>query len=197
MTQRTADYFEPLADALASAGVRHSPTELHGVICGLLSTGAGGQDAELLGMLAAHSELVGQWPAEAAQGFVALRDLAASGYAGETLELALLLPDDDEELGVRVAALAQWCEGFLVGFGTGSAGVRDSDLAPGLQEALSDLAAVSQADLPEENSPEEEAMFEQIAEHCRMAALMIFTEIVMVSRKASAGEAADTPPVRH
>lgn len=197
MTQRTVDYFEPLADALASAGVRHSPTELHGVICGLLSTGAGGQDAELLGMLAAHSELVGQWPAEAAQGFVALRDLAASGYAGETLELALLLPDDEEELGVRVAALAQWCEGFLVGFGTGSAGVRDSDLAPGLQEALSDLAAVSQADLPEENSPEEEAMFEQIAEHCRMAALMIFTEIVMVSRKAAAGDGADTPPVRH
>ena len=197
MTQRTADYFEPLADALASAGVRHSPTELHGVICGLLSTGAGGQDAELLGMLAAHSELVGQWPAEAAQGFVALRDLAASGYAGETLELALLLPDDEEELGVRVAALAQWCEGFLVGFGTGSAGVRDSDLAPGLQEALSDLAAVSQADLPEENSPEEEAMFEQIAEHCRMAALMIFTEIVMVSRKAATGDGADTPPVRH
>ncbi|MBZ2189157.1 UPF0149 family protein [Alcanivorax sp. JB21] len=197
MTQRTADYFEPLADALASAGVRHSPTELHGVICGLLSTGAGGQDAELLGMLAAHSELVGQWPAEAAKGFVALRDLAASGYAGETLELALLLPDDDEELGVRVAALAQWCEGFLVGFGTGSAGVRDSDLAPGLQEALSDLAAVSQAELPEENSPEEEAMFEQIAEHCRMAALMIFTEIVMVGRKTPAGEGADTPPVRH
>ena len=197
MTQRTADYFEPLADALASAGVRHSPAELHGVICGLLSTGAGGQDAELLGMLAAHSELVGQWPAEAAKGFITLRDLAASGYAGETLELALLLPDDDEELGVRVAALAQWCEGFLVGFGTGSAGVRDSDLAPGLQEALSDLAAVSQADLPEENSPEEEAMFEQIAEHCRMAALMIFTEIVMVSRKASAGAGAETPPVRH
>lgn len=195
MPATTAEYFEPLADALATAGVRHSPSELHGVICGLLSTGLGSQDAELLGVLAAHTEMTGQWPAAASEALLAVRDLAREAYTGEDMELALLLPEDDEELGNRVAALAQWCEGFLVGFGTGSAGTRDADLAPGLQEALSDIAAISQVGLPEDSSDEEEAMFEQVAEHCRMAAMMVFTELALTHRASSAPQG--KPPVQH
>ncbi|WP_111657659.1 UPF0149 family protein [Isoalcanivorax indicus] len=194
MTKGTADYFEPLVDALGQSGVRHSPAELHGVICGLLSTGSGGHDAELLGVLGAHAELGGQWPATVSSTLLTLRDLAAEGLAGDDMELVLLLPDDAEELGQRVAALAQWCEGFLVGFGTGSAGLRDSELPAGLQEALSDLAAISQVGLPEENSDDEESMFAQIAEHTRMAALMVFTEMVMARERKARG---DTPPVTH
>lgn len=196
MAQGTADYFEPLMDALGQAGVRHSPAELHGVVCGLLSTGSGRHDAEVLGVLGAHAELGGQWPAEVSASLLALRDLAAEGFAGESMELVLLLPDDGEELGQRVAALAQWCEGFLVGFGTGSAGLKDSELPAGLQEALSDLAAISQVGLPEENSDDEEEMFAQISEHTRMAALMVFTEMVM-ARDQSKAPGTTTPPVTH
>ena len=195
MPATTAEYFEPLADALAAAGVRHSPSELHGVVCGLLSTGTGTQDAELLGVLAAHSELASPWPAAASGALLAVRDLAREAYTGEDMELTLLLPDEEDELGERVAALAQWCEGFLVGFGTGSAGTRDADLAPGLQEALSDIAAISQVGLPDDDSDEEEAMFEQVAEHCRMAAMMVFTELALTHRAASAPK--DEPPVQH
>lgn len=195
MPRTTAEFFEPLADALASAGVRHGPAELHGVICGLLSTGLGSVDAELLGMLAAHTDLDGQWSADAATALLAVRDLAKQAYTGDDLELALLLPDDDEELGGRVAALGQWCEGFLVGFGTGSAGKRDTDLAPGLQEALSDIAAISQVALPEDGSEEEEQMFEQVAEHARMAAMMVFTELALAARPDAPAPAG--PVVKH
>jgi uncharacterized protein len=191
MTDAHSDLFHPLAEALAHAGVRHSPSELHGVICGLLSTGIETEAPALLGVLASHADLAGGWPAGAADLLVTLRDEAVSAFDGDGLDLALLLPGDDEELALRVAALAQWCEGFLTGFGTGSAGVRDADLAPALQEAIADLAAVSQVDEPEADGEDEEALFSQVTEHCRMAALMVFTEWQLRLRKP----AADKPTV--
>ena len=48
--------FEVLAQGLAAAGVAHSPSELQGVLAGLLATGHGGQDQEVLGVLAAHAD---------------------------------------------------------------------------------------------------------------------------------------------
>lgn len=194
MTDTDNDLFQPLAEALGHAGVRHSPSELHGVICGLLSTGIETEAPELLGVLASHVDLTGSWPARAADLLVSLRDQAVSAFDGDGLDLALLLPDDDEELALRVAALGQWCEGFLTGFGTGSAGVKDAELAPALQEAIADLAAVSQVDAPDDDGEEEEALLSQVTEHCRMAALMVFTEWQL---KARAPAKTDAPVIKH
>ncbi|MDF1628262.1 MAG: YecA family protein [Alcanivoracaceae bacterium] len=188
MTDTDSDLFQPLAEALSHAGVRHSPSELHGVICGLLSTGIETEAPELLGVLASHVDLTDSWPARAADLLVGLRDQAVSAFDGDGLDLALLLPDDDEELALRVAALGQWCEGFLTGFGTGSAGVKDAQLAPSLQEAIADLAAVSQVDVPDGDGEEEEALLSQVTEHCRMAALMVFTEWQLKARVPAKSE---------
>lgn len=189
------DHYELLVQSLGAAGVAHSPSELQGVIAGLLATGHGGSDAEVLGALAAHADLQQGFDQTLSQHLLALRDQAQKGYEGTGLDLALMLPDEDEDLGLRVAAVGQWCEGFLVGFGTGSANTHDKDLPTGIQEALSDLAAISQVDAPDGQGDEEEDMFEQVADHCRMAALMIYTELVMRGQKAKTEE--DTPPIRH
>ena len=109
----------------------------------------------------------------------------------------MLLPPEQEELGLRVAALGQWCEGFLVGFGTASAGLRDADLSPGLQEALSDLSAISQVSTPDDDGDEEEGMFEQVAEHARMAAIMVFTELALRQRRHTSQAPSQDPPTRH
>lgn len=175
----TEELYEPLSEALDEAGVDNHASEVHGVICGLLSTGVSAEDAELQGLLASHTELTGNWTPEAKQLFAELRDLARDGFLGGGMDLALLLPRDDTELPARVEALGRWTEGFLVGFGTGTAGMKDSDLPPALQEALSDLSAISNVEVPEEDEEEEEALFAQVAEHTRMAALMVFTELVM------------------
>jgi hypothetical protein len=191
--QSTPEFYQPLAETLARAGVAHSPAELHGVICGLLSTGFTEDDPGLLGVLAAHVDLDGHWSEEARQLLLGLRDQVRQAYEGEGLDLVLLLPEH-EELEIRVATLGHWCEGFLAGFGTGSAGVRDADLPTGLQEALSDLVAVSHVELPADDGAEEEDMFEQVSEHCRVAAMMIFTELALRARQSSKQE---KPVTRH
>jgi uncharacterized protein YgfB (UPF0149 family) len=189
--------FNQLARVFAGAGIAHSPSELHGVICGLLATGHGVDDAPLLGILAAHAELPQGFPDALTAELIDCRDSAHEGFSDTGLELALLLPDDDEDLGLRVAALGQWSEGFLIGFGTGAAGMSDSQLSPGVQEALSDLAAVSQIDTPEEHGEEEESLLEQVTEHCRMAALMIYTDLVMKPIDDPAPPPPGDAPTRH
>lgn len=190
--------FEVLAQALAAAGIAHSPSELQGLAAGLLATGHGGRDEELLGVLASHVDFEPgqQFEASLAGMLVAMRDGLADGFVDTGLALHLLLPADEDDLGLRVAAIAQWCEGFLVGFGTGSANTHDKDLSPGVQEALSDLAAISQVETPDADGDEEEDMFEQVAEHCRMSALMIYTDLVM-RREGKPEAPASKPPTRH
>lgn len=190
--------FESCARAFASAGVAHSPSEVQGVICGLLATGHGRRDDELLGVLAAHVELPSGFDNDVSALLLGCRDQALAAFADTGLDLTLLLPEDEEDLGLRVAALGQWSEGFLVGFGTGAAGTSDSALSMGIQEALSDLAAISQVATPEDDDPEGEDMFEQVAEHCRMAALMIYTELVMkAERKGQPELKPGTSPRQH
>lgn len=190
--------FDVMVRMLSTAGIAHSPSELHGVICGLLATGQGRETPSLLATLATHAEQPAGVPEPLSAALLECRDSALAGFSGASLDLALLLPPGDEELGLRVAALAQWCEGFLVGFGTGAAGISDSALSPGIQEALSDLAAISQVETPEEEGDEQEHLLEEVAEHCRMSALMIYTDLVMkpASAKAQKTQPSGTP-TRH
>lgn len=186
--------FDSIALQLRQAGVKHSPSELHGLQCGLLATGHGQADAEVLGVMAAHADLPGGFPQELADNLLLLRKLSAAGFDDQQMALPVFLPDDDEELGVRVAAIGQWAEGFLVGFGTGCANTRDSDLSTAVQEALSDLAAISQVALPDDDGEEEEEMLIHIVDHCRMATLMIHAELVL---KPDTSTPASPAPVTH
>lgn len=191
----TDEWFQPLAEVLNGLGVQQSPSELQGVICGLLGAGVSPEDAELEGLLAAHVQVTDAWPESAALAFAALRDQAHEGLVGDDLDLAILLPADDVDLRDRVAALGQWCEGFLTGFGTGTAGMNDNDFTPSLQEALSDLAAVSNVEIPREADDELETLFEQVAEHVRVAALMVYTEMVLRDRSKPSRD--NGPATRH
>ena len=194
--------FDELARAAAQAGIPNSPSELHGVVCGLLATGHGHEDNALLGTLAAHAEQPEGLPPALSRALIDWRDQTMEGFSGTGLELPLLLPADEDDLALRVAALGPWREGFLVGCGPGAAGVADTELSPGAPEAPSGLPAVRPVTPPEGPGQDEERMFEQVAEHCRMSALMIYTDLVMkqqAAKKPGPGDAAEpeTPPTRH
>lgn len=191
------EMFEALARALADAGAHTSPAELHGVSVGLLSGQADTAPAQVLSVLASHAEQANFAP-PAAQVLVAALERARSELTGEGLGLSLVLPADEEDLGLRVAALAQWCEGFLNGFGLASAGLTDRDLSPGLQEALSDLAAISQVETPDDEGEEQEELFAQVFEHVRMAATLVFTELALKQRQKSGDNSpAGAGPAQH
>ncbi len=91
-------------------------------------------------------------------------------------QLQLLLPDDDTELAQRTQALAQWCHGFLLGFG--SAGIDpEAEFSSEQAEALRDLAAIVQATVDEDRDEEfQEIDFVELEEYVRIVALNFYED---------------------
>lgn len=197
MTTNESDLFAPLAAVLATEAPRLNPSELQGVICGLLAAGMTAEEPELCGVLASHAGLRDGWSSAATQIFSTLRQRAWDAFHGDTLELSLLLPDEQQPLAERVAALAVWCEGFMVGFGTGTAGMKYSDLPPSLQEAIADMAAISQVEVPEDEEDDADGHLEQVIEHCRVSALLVFTELALLRRRQKSDNKKTAEPTRH
>jgi uncharacterized protein YgfB (UPF0149 family) len=67
-----------------------------------------------------------------------------SALSGDQMAFEPLLPDDEEPLAVRATALAQWCQGFLYGFGTGNP-PRPDQLKGAVEEVLRDVTHIARA----------------------------------------------------
>ena len=102
---------------------------------------------------------------------------------------SLLLPFDEEALGIRVDALAQWCQGFLYGLATQPA-IDLNNASDALREVVRDLVEISRAGVisaeTEEDeeegaeSEEEEAdetAYAELTEYVRAAAQWVFLEM--------------------
>ncbi len=93
----------------------------------------------------------------------------------------LLLPDDEVALGIRIQALASWCEGWLLGFGSGSS--KSPELSDEGKEALADIRNISQVD-PDVNEHEDAEVLEQmerdfleLCEHIKISVQLIFADV--------------------
>jgi yecA family protein len=90
----------------------------------------------------------------------------------EDFSLELLLPDETDDLDLRLLGLSQWCQGFLYGFGVSGAAVEES-LDDESRECLSDLLEISKLGHDEETSDETEQQYVEIVEHVRVATLLL------------------------
>jgi uncharacterized protein YgfB (UPF0149 family) len=151
--------------------------ECHAVACGLLVRQPNARDSAYLDLLAALQVIPGPGPALRD----ALQDLytaVAGQLADDDMSFAVWLPDDEQPLGERTAALAQWCNGFLAALGSGLEG-RLETLSAEAGEALADLAEIARAqtegELADETADveEEELAFAEIVEYIRVVVLML------------------------
>jgi uncharacterized protein len=106
--------FDEFANHLLDQGVLASPSQLHGCLCGLLSAGASAQPEYGLDALTQALDLV--LHGELASRIMQLYTLTEAVLQDEEFTFLPLLPDDEEEIALRTAALASWCDGFLAGF---------------------------------------------------------------------------------
>ena len=127
-------------------------------------------------------------------GVDVLSDEAAVGeFVSSTLDelfsqdmgFAPLIPDDNEALGPRLASLADWCAGFLSGFGA-STTLGDSEvLHLDVQEILRDFASISALEDDAEGDEQDESSFMEIFEYVRVAAVLT---IALMSEGDQAGD---------
>ena len=163
--------YQAFATLLSTSGHPVSPAELHGLLLGRSCAGAGFDAA---GWLADAAELLEGEPADAVRNaLIGLQEMVKGELTSDDMTVVLLLPTDDAPLAERAAALGQWCQGFLAGFGLTR---REYALSEEAKEVLQDLVAISQVQDALEESDDGESDYMEVMEYLRVAPLLLFTE---------------------
>ncbi|NNJ93004.1 MAG: UPF0149 family protein [Gammaproteobacteria bacterium] len=167
-----SDAYQELQHKLTTANASADAAEVHGVICGVISS---------------NQELPVYWFGElfdqAEEGDLLVADCRSEveGLYTNTIRqiedaglgMQLLLPDDENSLATRAQAVSQWCQGFLYGMGL-SGDAFEQQLSDEAKEALEDIASFTRMDVGgiEESEEEEDALVE-ITEFIWVASMLI------------------------
>lgn len=145
--------------------------ELHGLVTGLVAAG-GSNDASL-------RERFGNWldadPGDADMKVLEglLSETREALWTHSDLDLRLLIPGDEIPIDVRGAAVFEWCDGFLSGFG-GTVG--NTNLSPEVSEILQDFAEIARIEDPLGEDEDNEHDLMQVIEYVRMSVAIVFHE---------------------
>lgn len=178
MTDSTHHLFDKWSQWLEQENMIISAAELHGMLTGLL---ASGQQATSGNWLLLVADLANEGTAFSPTMSARLEGLAKeirSALANEDLSFQPLLPSDDEVLTERLAALTDWAQCFLVGFGVNQQNLKGA--SEDLREALQDMAEISRLSTEVDSDEDDERAYYEVAEYVRITAIMCFNELGQV-----------------
>ncbi len=186
--------FDEFANHLLDQGVLASPSQLHGCLCGLLGAGAPAQPEYGLNALAQALDL--DLYGELASRIMQLYTVTDAALQDEEFTFAPLLPDDEEEIALRTAALANWCDGFMAGFAYVAAAQEKNGaaLSQEVGEILRDITAMAQAEPAEDESDEDaEDSYIELVEYLRVAVVNVFMDNMATSPPQDFSSATQRP----
>lgn len=170
MPDRLVD-FDSIQNALQQLGATADAAETHGTLCGLLLDNSG-MAAWMGHTLDNQPDKSDVLAAESLQVLEQLFEQTREQINTEDFSFELLLPDDSDELGIRLLGLSSWCQGFLYSVGI-SGGGKFGALDPQAEECLSDLLEISKLNHQEDSTEESEVQFTEICEHVRLSVLIL------------------------
>lgn len=165
--------FNELSNQLLTLGEHFHPSEIHGNLCGLISSGGRPELQHWLRQL--EEQLGGDKPFDekAQQLLSQMYTNTIDDLESGNLATAIMLPEDDKTLVRRTEALGIWCQSFISGFGQG---LGKKDVSEMVEEVLKDLAEISMIETDEEGE-ESEKLFVEVSEFVRLAWLNVFIEV--------------------
>ena len=159
-------------------GKGFSAAELHGTLTGLIC--AGWLETELNSCQA----LLGQDTIENAienDLLTGLMGLIRQTLDAGNLEFRLLLPGDDEPLETRAQALADWCQGCVMGLHHGDR-FKTVELGDEIAQFLSDLEQIGIVEVGSDSPEEQERALFELEEYTRLGVQMVFEEYPSIGR---------------
>ena len=175
----TAIDYETIDTRLKAIGLQITAAEAHGLVTGLI---CGDFDRSLALM---NRELLTEKPAddrefrESKAELTQMHAIINEQLRDMELGFRLLLPAENASIPGRAAALVNWCQGFMYGFGV-SARESEKKLSPDAQEALQDLGEFTRLDtlaVSEDDEEEMEALTE-LEEYMRVAVITIHQDML-------------------
>lgn len=168
--------FSDAAAALTNAGAAVTVAEAHGCLCGALCASNHYSFARWFDEVSDAEESDTADLKGAKETMQTLYKDTSRALRGDEMEFSPLLPDDDAPLDRRAEALAQWCQGFLYGFGSVSGSQRN--LSAEVDEVLRDLTQIARAGAGEtEPTEEDESDYIEIVEYVRVGAQLVYDEL--------------------
>ncbi len=152
-----------------------NPSEIHGVIAGLLCGGTKANDSHWIEPIADFFHQGLSFHQSVVEQLEIMFKQVWDNLVDEDFQFTPLLPDDDEPLHIRSTALAGWTQGFLLGFGINKQVLNDA--SEDVNEAIQDFAEICKmaSDLPD--SEENENAFFEVHEYVRISSIMCFSEL--------------------
>lgn len=175
--------YEDLDSLVQRLHIGTTASELHGSLCGYLAGGGSMTGDSLLAKL--QLDGVDSPPTPADQVTLAqLVQQCAAALADFEMSFAPMLPADDRPLDERADATAEWCRGFLGGFGlTGAA--THAKLTDEAQEMLHDLGAIASSSFDYGDENEDEDALIEVQEFVRVGAMLMHAECSVPDPQAS------------
>jgi uncharacterized protein YgfB (UPF0149 family) len=171
MKQLSMPDYPSLSRALEDTSLSLHASEVHGVICGVLSGNPKSKvDWEKL--------VTGKEDPAATHELLQNLFTASQKQLDEFLfEFQLILPPDTDVLPARAEALTLWCQGYLTGLKL--AGVQLVGRSAGdVTEAINDIVEIAKMNYEDVvASEEDEAAYVELVEYVRMAAVLIYQDM--------------------
>ncbi|MBM4203926.1 MAG: UPF0149 family protein [Gammaproteobacteria bacterium] len=177
-----------LALAASATTMDLSPAELHGTVCGIQCAKARRrligadegyhaadedssveEDSDGFFPLEAYLALVGTEAVQDADALLNFAHLTADELFADDFRFAPLLPDDEEPIEDRVAALSDWCSGFLAGL----AALGEMEPGEAEEEIIEDLSAIASAEAGSDDPEELERYYTEIVEYLKVTILTL------------------------
>lgn len=171
--EKQLDY-DSVSNKLSQQGVIVDAAEVHGILCGMLCGGMSLTDQKWLEAL---SETINQGDAfsDPTQHLLnSLFNQTCQQLLEPEFALNLLLPDDQAPINDRGAALINWVQGFMLGFG-----LHQQDLmqcSDDVKEALEDFSDISRMEEPMDADEESEKALLEVEEYVKISAILCFSE---------------------
>lgn len=179
----TAIEYEQLDALVRQLRLGTTASELHGSLCGFLAGGGEVTGNSLFAQLQLEGD--GDAPSAAEQGLLGqLVQQCAVTLADPEMGFAPMLPADDRPLDERAEATAEWCRGFLGGFGLTGASTH-AKLTDEAQEMLHDLGAIASSSFDYGDENEDEDALIEVQEFIRVGAMLLHAECSIRDRPTS------------
>lgn len=167
-----------LDDSLVRVNAMMEAAEAHGALCGMLcARGSVELSVWISHVLGEQQNSEGLQ--ELARELAQLHGATLEQLNDSVADFHLLLPDDEDSLAQRVAALASWCQGYVYGLAAGGIS-KETELPADSRELLEDFVEISRAGMDDGLGDDEEGdeiAFVEISEYVRTGVLLVNEEL--------------------
>lgn len=187
MNKQVLPTFKELTETLDNTALKLHPSQVHGLICGILCGNTNPQGA--------WQALItgGDESAKTHDVLQVLYETTSKQLEDFLFEFELVLPDDAIALPLRAEALTVWCQGFLTGLKIVNVPIVDRE-ASDMTEAINDIIEIAKMNYEDVvASEEDEAAYTELVEFVRVGVILIYQD----TREAEVSNAKASSPHLH